>query len=541
MIKHQNPHPPWSTIPEMLSAIFFERGAKNAVIDGEVVLSYQEVETLSQILAARMNASGLEPGDRVVIWADNCWEWVVSVIACWWGGCVAVPISSKSKFLDILPVVEKTCPKLIFLASLQEGKKQSGEFMAYLLGNQPNGHSSLPTPPMISTFEDPDLAGSTLPSNLYVQFPSRQASGHRMTEPALVSGNDICEILFTSGSSGVPKGVPCRHVEILGNRWASSISRGFSGEDVLLALPDFAHTLGLNGILLRSFLLGATVVTCTSTNITQRAELIQRHNVTALIGPPSLFDALLMAGSTGAAALSSVRLVSIGSDAIRPELVTKLLEAGVESIASGYGMTECGSISSAVQTMGADAVANTVGKPEFGIEVQVVDDADNPLPPGKTGEIWVKGYCVSGAYFEDETQSAEAYTADGWLRTGDLGCWTSEGLLQITGRKKDVIIVHGYTVFPGEVERLLMESSMLQGVGVVGIHSAFSGQECVAFVIPNAAEQFDVRAFRVWAKDNIAAYKIPTRILVKTSLPLNRNGKLDRLALKNSLNRKAHM
>jgi len=524
--------PPWETISGMLTEIFYEHPSKAAVIDGDIVLSYQELETLTHMLAARMAASGLEPGDRVAIWADNCWQWVVSAFACWWRGCILVPLSSRSKYLDVLPVIKQTQPKLIFMASGREFTRLFTGVHAGRLEDQSDIQSSLTTLPLISTFVE--LSEEGLVTDRYVKFPIRGSSGKTMIKPAAVEGNDICEILYTSGSTGFPKGVPRRHSDVLGNRWASSVSRGFSGEDVLLALPDFAHTLGLNGVLLRSAMLGATMVICTTPDVMYRATLIQQHNVTVLVGAPSMFDSLLMAGATGIAALSRVRLASIGSSAIRPELVTSLLEAGVCTVTSGYGMTECDSVASAVQTMGIEAVAYTVGKPEFGIELKLVNESGNSPGRGNPGEILIRGYCVCGRYYKDEIETARAYTADGWLKTGDLGRWTDDGYLQIVGRKKDVISIHGYKVYPAEVERLLLQSGMLQDVCVIGIANPFSGQECVAFLKPSEMGEFDVRAFRLWAKSNIAVYKIPTRIIVTQNIPLNKNGKVDRLALESS-------
>jgi acyl-CoA synthetase (AMP-forming)/AMP-acid ligase II len=214
-------------------------------------------------------------------------------------------------------------------------------------------------------------------------------------------------------------------------------------------------------------------------------------------------------------------------------LVHRLLAAGVDSISAGYGMTECDSIACATTAQGMEAVATTVGKPEDGVDVRIVDDHGNTVDSGDSGEIWIGGYTVTRGYFEDEVRTAQDITDDGWLKSGDLGRWTQEGLLQILGRKKEIIIVHGYTLYPAEIENILLQSNLLDAVAVIGVPHPVAGEQCVAFIVPADAHQFDLRALKSWARAHIADYKVPTRFLLIDGIPMNENKKVDQVALRN--------
>jgi acyl-CoA synthetase (AMP-forming)/AMP-acid ligase II len=349
-----------------------------------------------------------------------------------------------------------------------------------------------------------------------------------------VAGGDICEILYTSGSSGKPKGVLRLHEQVITNRLLNSRRRGFNRDDVLLALPPFSHVLGLNGILLRGLMLGATVVIARSTNPRNIARLIAEHAITALSGPPSMFASLLAMEPDGKRLCGNLRLVSIGSASIPPQLVRDLLSAGVGSVASGYGMTECDSIASATTDMGVDVVANTVGTPEPGLEVRIVAEDGSDTGPGEPGEIRVRGYATTPGYHCCPEENGRLYADQGWMVTGDVGCWTEQGHLRVIGRKREIISLHGYKVYPAEVEQLLMQSGMLRSVTALGLAHRLAGEQCVAFVVPLHPGRFDKRALQRWARGNMADYKIPTRIHEVGELPLTSNGKIDRCALRES-------
>ncbi|MFT4825483.1 MAG: acyl-CoA synthetase (AMP-forming)/AMP-acid ligase II [Halioglobus sp.] len=513
---------PWLTIPAMLEANCLRFESKCALVDGEVSLSYQQLFSAVQRASCALIRSGIEPGDRIVIWGPNSWRWAVAALACWWRGAVVVPISAQAKILEGRPLIEKINPTAIFLdvASQEESIDWGGLFASCKIFS---------------------LADPIQRKNQSTEGWSTVCDGDAEAKgPAAVCPEDTCQILFTSGSTGTPKGVIRQHSQVIRNRHASSRRRGFTSDDILLGTSPFSHTLGLNGNLLRSLMLGATFVICSNPSPIKIADLIRKRGVTAMSAPPSLFNMLLNLEDEIMDIGKQLRLVSIGSAALSEQLISRLMEVGVDSISCGYGMTECDSICSATSDMGEKVITTTVGTPEDGIELLLVDQRGQRPSGGESGEILVKGYSTTPGYYNSDEDTKELFTVDGWLKTGDIGRWTPEGFLQILGRKKDVILSHGYTLFPAEIEDLMLKSNMLKSIGVFGVEHPLAGEVCVGAVVPHDAAIFEHRKLLVWARKNITRYKVPAIIYVVDQLPTNTNGKLDRRKLRQQCASRTH-
>jgi acyl-CoA synthetase (AMP-forming)/AMP-acid ligase II len=275
-------------------------------------------------------------------------------------------------------------------------------------------------------------------------------------------------------------------------------------------------------------------------NPAELAVLIRREEISLVSGPPSLFVALLAEKVDGHSACSALRYAGTGSANVSAALVRDLYAQGLSVVSVGYGMTECDTISSTRLSDSAETIATTVGRPLDGLDIQITDESGAAVASGVEGEIWIRGYMVASAYLGENGQYVAAIDAQGWLHTGDIGRFTTEGNLQILGRKKDVMSIHGYTLYPAEIEALLSRSGMLREVAVVGVPHALAGEISVAFIVPEDTAAFSLKRLRLWARAHIADYKIPGRFLIVESLPLNRNGKVDRLALKHSLSHPEH-
>ncbi|MEM1112484.1 MAG: AMP-binding protein [Pseudomonadota bacterium] len=509
----------FNTIPELLAQRLKANDNAIAIVDDDLQLSYADLSTLVKRTAASLSQMGIGNTSFVAIWGGNSWYWAVAAMASWWCGAVIVPISARAKGVEAALLLDQIEPDLLFVDPVLAAQPRTDTGDARSMDYRC---------PAIALAEKPH----ELPHGLKPWAALSPGKASMAESPAQVKAEDLCEILFTSGSSGTPKGVLRQHGQVITNRFLNGRRRGFLSEDVLLALPPFSHTLGLNGILLRTIMLGATMVITRNSNPRHIAELIQRHQITALAGPPSLYESLLASGDLARESCSSLRLASIGSASIPPELVSTLLASGVASVASGYGMTECDTIASATSDMGIDAVAHTVGTPDPGIEVKIVDEHDQEVAPQTTGEIWVRGYATTPGYFRAGDDSAELYARGHWMRTGDLGYWTKQGFLKVRGRRSEIITTFGYKVYPAEVEQLLLHSGLLQSVAVLGVAQRIAGQQCIAFVVPRQPEIYRRRELQLWARQNLADYKIPTQIFELEELPLNTAGKVDRMALR---------
>lgn len=530
---------PWQTIPAMLADNLASHAHRTAIVDGDTRITYAALERLMHRVAAGLRARNLGPGDVVAIWAPNSWQWVISVVAGWWRGCTIVPIPSRGKILDALPILQATQARALFTDSASS----SGNLLSLIASHLHDTNASLlELCPQLRAVVDFSGDGQWSAPGLAQVVPFADMGRGEAPEPAAarlpsaaVTAGHIATILFTSGSTGRPKGVLRRHDQSLRNRWISSMDRGYSHADRLLVVSEFSHSLGLSSNLLCSLLVGATLVIAHSRHPAEVARLVHAEGVTAISAPPSFFAGLLRERIGDKPACAKLRLVATAATSIPPALVRELIATGVGVVVSSYGMTECEIIAATDVADDADVVATTVGRPIAGLDVRVTDDSGTTVPAGVAGEIQVRGDAVSPGYLGANAQLEPTIDPEGWLHTGDMGCFTTEGHLRILGRKKDVMTIHGYTLYPAEIETLLSQSGMLKEIAVMAIPHTVAGEICVAFIVPVAPSAFSLKDFRLWARNHVADYKIPGRFVLLDQLPLNRAGKVDRLALGNSL------
>jgi acyl-CoA synthetase (AMP-forming)/AMP-acid ligase II len=245
-----------------------------------------------------------------------------------------------------------------------------------------------------------------------------------------------------------------------------------------------------------------------------------------LPGPPTLYQSILNEPSRGD--LSSLRLAVTGAAPVPVELIKRMrTELTFSTILTAYGLTE----STGVVTMcrpedDAQTISNSSGRAIPDVEVRIVDDDNKEVSPGEPGEIVVRGYNVMLGYYEDPEATAETIDADGWLHTGDIGVMDDRGYVRITDRKKDMFIVGGFNAYPAEIENELLAHQAVAQAAVVGIPDERMGEVGCAFVVPRSGESIDAEELISWARDRMANYKVPRRVEVVESLPLNASGKV---------------
>jgi acyl-CoA synthetase (AMP-forming)/AMP-acid ligase II len=250
--------------------------------------------------------------------------------------------------------------------------------------------------------------------------------------------------------------------------------------------------------------------------------------VTILFGPPTVFQGVLDSPRRAAVDLSALRMTMAASTVVPPHLLERIRdELQPESMWAGYGLTEATSL---VTTTLADDdfehLAGTAGRPAWDVEVRIVDDTGAALPAGEPGEVVVRGFNVMSGYWDDPERTAEAIDTDGWLHTGDIGTLDEHGYLRITDRKKDMILVGGFNVYPAEVERILGRYEGLQSIAVVSVPDERLGEVPVAFLVPVPGAAIDEAAFLSWARQRIANFKCPRRAHVLAELPRNASMKV---------------
>ena len=479
---------PWQTIPEMVLSAADRFGDAEAVVDGPLRLTFNEVVERIRCAASAFADLGVDKGDRIAIWAPNSAEWIIAAFGLLTAGGVLVPVNTRFKAEEAADVIGRSGAKAVLV---QKG----------FLGLDYTAPAGVPVIDLKS-----DILSSGPPFR-------RDVSG--------LKGTDISDIIFTSGTTGRPRGARMNHRQTLRmyEEWAT-LADLREGDRYLMINPYF-HTFGLKAGLIASFLRGATMLPVAAFDIDRVVDLIETERITMLPGPPTLYHSLLAVADKGK--LATLRAGVTGAADIPVELVRRIHdELPFQTLMTGYGLTEAGNVTLSRPGDSFEDVATTAGLPCEDIEVRVADD----------GEVIVRGYSVMQGYLDDPAATTEAIDADGWLHTGDLGSFTAAGRLRIVGRKKDMFIVGGFNAYPAEIEGFLLEHPVVAQAAVIGVPDERLGQVGKVFiVVKDGNDGVTSEDLISWSRQRMAGFKVPRYVEFLDELPLNATGKVmkDRL------------
>ncbi|HEY3671580.1 MAG TPA: FadD3 family acyl-CoA ligase [Acidimicrobiia bacterium] len=499
-----------------------------AVVDRGTRLTFTQLDAAVREAAKAFVATGLQPGDRASVWAPNMHQWIVSALGLYAAGGVLVPLNTRFKGTEAAHVLRTSGARFLFTVTdfldtnyvelLDEaGARDLVEEIVILEGSVPDGTVSW------SDFlaRGADIPGAT---TLDEEVDAREAA---------LTGDTMCDIIFTSGTTGAPKGAMLRHGASvrLYAAWSDVVGLRH-GDRYLLVYPLF-HTAGLKSGLLASLLKGATLLPHLVFDPATVMSLVQAERVTMLPGPPAIYQTILNT-DVSEYDLSSLRLAVTGAAVVPVELVVKLREElGFDSVVTGYGLTETtGTVAMCRHDDDPEIIAHTSGRPLDGIEMKIIDADGNELPTGEPGEIVTRGYQVMIGYFDNPEATAETVDADGWLHTGDVGYVDAQNNVTITDRIKDMFIVGGFNAYPAEIEGLMLEHPDIAQVAIVGVPDERMGEVGMAFVVPTAGHTADRDAVLAWAREHMANFKAPRYLEVVDALPLNASGKVLKFELR---------
>lgn len=513
-----------TTIPQLVEAAAAKFGSRGAIEDGAVRLSFRALAAEARRAARAFVAAGVARGDRVAIWAPNHWEWIVAAIGLQSAGAVLVPLNTRFKGREAGYVLRTSRARVLVTV---------GEFLGTRYVESLRGEAL------------PDLARIVLlratASGPNVQSWSEfLAAGASVSDAAAREGaesvapGDLSDLLFTSGTTGAPKGVMTTHAQNLRAFASWSEVVGLREGDRYLVVNPFFHAFGYKAGWLACLLRGATVLPHAVFDVPAVFARIARERISVLPGPPTLYQSILAHPERARADLSSLRLAVTGAAAIPVELIRRMRDdLGFETVITGYGLTECcGIVSMCRFDDDPETIATTSGRAIPGIEVRCVDKAGREVPRGEPGEVTVRGYNVMCGYFENPGETAKTIDTDGWLHTGDIAVMDARGYLRITDRIKDLFIVGGFNCYPAEIENLMYGSGLFAQVAVVGVPDERMGEVGVAFVVPAPGKQFTAEDVIAWCRANMANYKVPRRIEIVASLPVNAAGKVMKFELR---------
>jgi acyl-CoA synthetase (AMP-forming)/AMP-acid ligase II len=513
-----------ATIPAALRRAAAEYGADEAVVEGGRRVSFSELGRLVDDAAPALVAAGVEPGDRVAIWAPNSLEWMVASYAVYAAGAVLVPLNTRFKGEEAGHVLRTSGARLLLGTTDLLGT----DLLGLLAGV--TGLEAITETVVLDGPVRPGLAD-------WRQFLRRggavDAATLRAREHA-VRPDHASDIIFTSGTTGRPKGAVLTHGASVRTYAAWSELVGLRRGDRYLSVYPFFHTSGLKSVILTCLLSGATLIPHSVFDVGAVMADVARERVTVLPGPPTVFQSILEHPDLPTFDLSSLRLSVTGAAIVPVEVVRRMRDdLRFDTVVTGYGLTETtGTVSMCRHDDPPEVVAHTVGKPLPGVEVRIDRAGPEGTDTDRTGEILVRGFNVMKEYFGDPEATAAAIDADGWLRTGDIGYVDDDGNIHITDRKKDMFIVGGFNAYPAEIEGIMLQHPAVAQVAVVGIPDHRLGEVGAAFVIPRAGAAATAGELLAWCRDHMANYKVPRAVHFVESFPLTPSGKVMKYVLR---------
>jgi len=515
------------TLPEVLHAAARQFGDLEAVVEPPLRPTFAEVDRLVAQRARALLACGVQPGDRVALWAPNGLEWILLSFAVYSSGAVLVPINTRFKGEEAAFVLRQAGVRLLLTVT---------DFLDTDYPARLDGHD-LPELAQIVVVSGEASPGCTAKAN-FLAGAARVPAAAVAEREAGLDGSSVCDIIFTSGTTGKPKGAQLTHGASIATyrQWADRV--GLRAGDREVIVYPFFHTSGLKSGVLAAFLKGATLVPHAVFDVTSVMRVVAEERITFLPGPPSVFQSILSHPELDRFDVGTLRLSVTGAATVPVELIERMrTELRLESVVTAYGLTEThGTATVCFGSDPAQTIAETVGAPLDGLELRVVDDDGVDVPAGEVGEVWVRGFNVTAGYFGDPDATAEA-VVDGWLRTGDVGWMGPDDHLRLVDRKKDLLMVGGFNVAPAEVERVLLCRDDVAQVAVVAAPDARLGEVGAAFVVPRPGRVVDPDEVVGWCREQMANYKVPRYVVLVDALPVNASGKVQKTVLREQARR----
>jgi long-chain acyl-CoA synthetase len=526
--------------------------------------TWGEVRAHSASVAGGLARAGISPGDRVAIAWPNSVDFVVAYLAVLAAGAVAVPLNPNSPLAELVQEIGAVQASALFFGGPAAAGPSASAVVAPLAEVSPGAAASAGTdvPSLLRALHDtlivlPEKA--TAPSDpaprwhrvaVWEELSSTGPEGSSAgppeggaTELPVVerSESDLAALLFTSGTAGAPRAAMLTHLNLLSNlRQVLALPEVFSSDDVGLAAVPLFHVFGLNVALGLVLATGAALVLEERFDPGESLDLVRELGVTTLVGVPTMFSAWagVDPGSPdsapierSASVLAGIRRAISGAAALPPDVTQSFERRYGIPLWQGYGLTEASPAVSTTVGTGRHR-PGSVGRPIPGVELRLVDDAGEQVLRGDPGEIWVRGPNVFAGYWRDEAATSQALSDDGWLRTGDIGILGDDGDLYVVDRKKDLVIVSGFNVFPAEVEQVIEELPGVAAAVVVGRPDPVTGEAVEAFVVPTQSGSVTEDEVRVQCVGKLARYKCPSTVRFVPDLPTGLSGKALRRALR---------
>ncbi|MFD9958907.1 FadD3 family acyl-CoA ligase [Amycolatopsis sp. NPDC058986] len=487
------------TIPAALDAAADRFAEHEAVVDGDVRLTFRELRRHVRRCAVFFHDRGIRPGDQVAVCSPNTWHWVVAGLGALYAGATLVPISTRFTAPETTDILTRAKVSALVVT----GRFLGVDRLAALGGALPPTVLRVP------------VEGVEEGLNGVTEWDALAAYGEDFTSPA--GPDDVSDILFTSGTTGRSKGAMSSHRQVLGVARAWAECGRVTADDRYLVINPFFHSFGYKAGIVVSLLTGAALVPQRTFDVAETLRLIETERITVLPGAPTIYQVLLDAPDRANHDLSTLRLAVTGAAIVPVTLVERMrAELGFDTVLTAYGLTEAVVATMCRPEDPAEVVARTAGRATADFEVKL----------GERDEILLRGPNVMLGYLDDPEATADAIDADGWLHTGDVGEQDARGNLRITDRLKDMYTCGGFNVYPAEVEQTLARLDGVAESAVIGVPDHRLGEVGKAHVVLRRGHTLSTEDVIAYCKENLANYKVPRFVHFRAELPRNPSGKV---------------
>ncbi|GAC1392393.1 MAG: long-chain fatty acid--CoA ligase [Ktedonobacteraceae bacterium] len=484
-----------------------------ALIFDDFKMTYRQLNEASNQFAYALTNAGIKPGQKVALMLPNIPQFVICFYGIAKAGAAIVPLNVLLKAPEVAYHLRDSDAVMLvvwegFAAEAVSGYQQTSTCQHLVIVNAPGSRTV------------PAVEGAT-------RLDTMMANTSPSYEMVATMPDDTSVILYTSGTTGRPKGAELSHFNLFFNARTAADSLGIDWRDDdvgLVALPLF-HSFGISSVMNVLLTVGATLTLMARFEPVKAFELMQRDHVTTFAGVPTMYIYLLNHPDRKKYDLSSLRTCISGGAANPVEVLQAWKKEFGVTVLEGYGLSET-SPTASFNVLFKPTKPGTVGLPIYGVEMRVVDASDQEVPMGEVGEIVIRGHNVMKGYYKRPEATAEAIR-NGWFHSGDIGKMDEDGYFSIVDRKKDMIIRGGFNVYPREIEEVLYEHPAIAEVAVLGIPDAELGEEVKAFIYLKQGAKASEEDIRAFCKERVAAYKYPRTIqFIDTPLPKNATGKI---------------
>ena len=515
------------TIPGLMREAARLHGDRPALVsqtDGAI--SFAELDRQADLVAKALLADGAQPGDRAAIWAPNMWEWVAAAIGIQRAAGILVPLNTRLKGGEVADIVRRGRIARLFVI---------GPFLGKYYPAMLRDEAMPALRRRIVLRAAPDQLGQG-----EERWEDFLALGAQTTDADLaeregqVRPDTYSDIMFTSGTTGAPKGALFDHRRSIGGGQAWVDIAGQTAADNVSVFGPFSHNASYKAGWVAGLIAGSTTFWPEAFDPVSVLDLIQNNRISVLSAPPTVFQEILALPNWRDWDLSTYRFMSTGATVVPIELMKRIqAEPPIRQISTGSGMTEC--CGSATHTRPGDPVeriAHTVGTAIAGTEIRIAAPDGATLAAGKPGEVLIRDEKLLIEYLDNPEATRSTLDGDGWLHSGDVGYLDEDGYLRLTDRLKDMYIVGGFNVYPAEIEKQMTGLPGIHQSAIIGVPDQRLGEIGHAFIVRSAGSTITAEEVIGWCKANLANYKVPRAVTFLDALPMNSTGKVIKYALK---------